>query len=233
MESLFIATWNSQMKSRGNLAGINIGRTRDVNKESRRGVTFLFPRRRRSAVRSFLAALRFLAEHRGQLISAREPLFFFISSSRCNNAAPCAHTARRCQWRWLFANSPADLRKIEPGRADATEPHLRIPAEYHHRPREQRETGDSYEGCLVRGGYRGGESAAGGEEGKRRRGSEVERSSTEGYERGCIASGVSSCPVSYVLHPGPYLFHAASLHPRSRHIPLGSRLPRSSQNSSK
>lgn len=113
-----------------------------------------------------------------------------------------ARVSHRCQWRWLFADSPTDLRK--PSRANATEPHLWIPAEYHRRPREQREMGDSggdrYEGCFAQGGY--GRSAAGGEEGKRRRGSEVKRSSKDRTKEGAspraflrTRSPMSSTPI--------------------------------------
>lgn len=94
---------------------------------------------------------------------------------------------------------------------------------------EQRETRDSggegwYERRLTRGGYGlGGRWGGRKKEGKRKR--EVERSTTEGCERGCTASGVSSCPVSYV--PGPYLFQphrctlALSTHPLSAPASLG------------
>lgn len=67
MKSLFIATQDSQMKSRGNLVGINIGETRGVNKEFRHAAFTLF-RRREIGDPSFPRRTAISREHRGQLI---------------------------------------------------------------------------------------------------------------------------------------------------------------------
>jgi len=75
--------------------------------------------------------------HGEQLISVQQPLFFFISWSLRNNAAYRAAVSMV----WLFANSPYAEARAD--RANASEPHLRIPAEYQCRPCEQREAGDS------------------------------------------------------------------------------------------
>jgi len=64
MKSLFIAVQDSQMKSRGNLAGINIGETRGVNKEFRHAA-LLSSAGERSAIRSFLRRTAISREHRG------------------------------------------------------------------------------------------------------------------------------------------------------------------------
>lgn len=75
MKSLFIVTQDSQMKSRGNLAGINIGETRGVNKEFRYAA--LLSSGERSAIRSFLRHTAISREHRGQLISAGASIFLY------------------------------------------------------------------------------------------------------------------------------------------------------------
>jgi len=118
-----------------------------------------------------------------------------------------ARTPRRCQWSWLFANSPGNLSQTELGRVDATESHLRIPAEYHRRPREQREAGDSgrgrYEGRIARGGYGVGSRWGGRKKEKRKRGGEK----LDGRIRKRVHRlGRLFVPVSYVLYLGPYLF---------------------------
>lgn len=106
-------------------------------------------------------------------------------------------------FRKLAQARPAKARR---GRrdADASEPHLRIPAEYHCRPREQRETGNNGRVGTKDGSYR--VEIPGEEEGRRkkkerqRKSSEEER--IEEYERGCIASG-ASLPAGLLRFPPP------------------------------
>jgi len=129
-----------------------------------------------------------------------------------------------------FRKPASQHSQTELGRADATKPHLRIPAEYHRRPREQRKTGDSGKGRSRTGWIQGRQSVG--------RKEKVEEEARWREARGRIRKRVHRLgrlfvPVSYVLYPGPYLFqpHRCTLALGTPLSPL--RLPRPSRNSSK
>lgn len=126
-----------------------------------------------------------------------------------------AHPAPVSMARWLFANSPTFASRA------GIEAHLRIPAEYHRRPREQRETGDSGRDEGTRdvsreGGYGG------------RRGGRKKKKRKRGGEKldGRIRKRVHRLGRLFVLRslmsstPGPYLFQ-----PHRCTLALGTRPP--------
>lgn len=111
------------------------------------------------------------------------------------------------------------------GCADASESHLRIPAEYHCRPREQRETGNNGRVGTKNGSYRvdtmkkkeeGEEKES--EEEKEQRGWRRRREKKE-----CIASSVSSCRSLTFSPRCPYFLqpHRCSQRPSSILASLG------------
>lgn len=100
--------------------------------------------------------------------------------------------------------------------ADASEPHLRIPAEYHCRPREQRETGNNGRVGTRNGSYRVDTMKKKQEEAerkkeKKRRSSEEERVEEKEGEERVHRLELLFESVSYVFPPVSLLLAAASL----------------------